>query len=118
MPKGDRSRIRHMIDSAREALSFAQGRSRGDLDDDRMFALALVKCIEVVGEAAAGLGAATLGQNPDIPWNDIVGMRNRLIHGYFEIDMDRVWDTITDDLPRLVAQLEAVDFPNDDAPSS
>ena len=55
-----------------------------------MFALALVKCIEIVGEAAAGLGPMTRSQNPEIPWNDIVGMRNRLIHGYFEIDMDRV----------------------------
>ena len=114
MPKGDQNRILHMIDSAREALSFAQNRSCTDLDDDRMFALALVKCIEIVGEAAAGLGPMTRSQNPEIPWNDIVGMKNRLIHGYFEIDMDRVWDTITDDLPRLLKQLEAVELTNDD----
>lgn len=113
MPKGDHSRIRHMIDSAREALSFAKNRSRADLDDDRMFALALVKAIEVVGEAAAGLNDETCNRNPEIPWIDIVGMRNRLIHGYFEIDMDRVWDTITDDLPDLVQQLEAIDLTDD-----
>ena len=114
MSRDDLNRIRHMLDSAREALSFAEGRSRVDLEHDRMFALALVKCIETVGEAASGLGQATRSRNPEIPWADIVGMRNRLIHGYFEIDMDRVWNTITDDLPRLVEHLEAVDLDSSD----
>lgn len=114
MSRDDLNRIRHMLDSAREALSFAEGRSRVDLERDRMFALALVKCIEVVGEAASGLSQATRNRNPEIPWLDIVGMRNRLIHGYFEIDMDRVWDTMTDDLPRLVEHLEAIDLDRSD----
>lgn len=105
-----------MLESAREALAFARGRLRADLDRDRMFALALVKCIEIVGEAAAGLGPEMRERYPGIPWADVVGMRNRLVHAYFEIDMDRVWDTITDDLPRLVTQLEGIDLTEEGAP--
>ena len=62
--------------------------------------------VEIIGEAAAKISPETKSRYPQIPWADIVGMRNRLVHGYFEIDLDRLWDTITDDLPPLVADLE------------
>lgn len=68
--------------------------------------LGLLKCIEIVGEAAARVGADTQGRYPQIPWADIVGMRNRLVHVYFDIDLDRVWDTVEQDLPPLIAALE------------
>jgi uncharacterized protein with HEPN domain len=106
MRRDDRIRLQHMLDSAREALSFADGRSRADLDGNRMLALSLVKCIEIVGEAATRVGQETRQQVPQIPWQDIVGMRNRLIHAYFDIDLDRVWDTVVADLPALVMLLE------------
>jgi uncharacterized protein with HEPN domain len=95
-----------MLDAAREALAFAQGRSRADLDGDRMLVLALVKSIEIVGEAASKVSPAARSAVPGLPWSSIVGMRNRLIHAYFDIDLDRVWDTITDDLPPLITELE------------
>ena len=108
MRRDDRIRLQHMLDSAQEALSFAKGHSRADLDGNRMLALSLVKCIEIVGEAAARVGEETRQQVPQIPWQDIVGMRNRLIHAYFDIDLDRVWDTvIVPDLPALIVLLEA-----------
>jgi uncharacterized protein with HEPN domain len=107
MRRDDRIRLQHMLDSAREAISFADGRTRADLDANRMLALSLVKCIEIVGEAAARVGEETRQQVPQIPWQDIVGMRNRLIHAYYDIDLDRVWDTIIADLPALVPLLEA-----------
>lgn len=97
-----------MLDSAREALTFARGRSRSDLDHDRMLVLALVKCIEIVGEAAASVGQETRARCATIPWADIIGMRNRLVHAYFDIDNDRVWDTTTNDLPPLVSELEKI----------
>ena len=118
MSKGDLVRLRHMLDAVRDAIGFARGRKRGDLDTNRMFALALVKCIEIVGEAAVGLGPATREQYSKIPWADIIGMRNQLIHAYFEIDMDRVWDTVTDDLPRLVTQLEGIDLTEEGTPDA
>jgi uncharacterized protein with HEPN domain len=96
-----------MLDSAREAIMFCDGRARKDLDGDRVLALAPVKAIEIVGEAAATVSLSVRDQYAAIPWQDIIGMRHRLVHGYFAIDMDRVWDTVTDDLPPLVAALES-----------
>jgi uncharacterized protein with HEPN domain len=96
-----------MLDAAREATSLTAGKSRSDLDRERTLALALVKLIEILGEAASRVTERGRQAHPAIPWRDIVAMRNRLIHGYFDIDLDRVWDTVTDDLPPLVAALEA-----------
>jgi uncharacterized protein with HEPN domain len=107
MRQDDRIRLQHMLDSAREAVSFVGGCSRGDLNENRMLTLSLVKCIEIVGEAAARVGPKTRQEIPQIPWQDIVGMRNRLIHAYYDIDLDRVWYTVLDDLPALASQLEA-----------
>ena len=82
------------------------GRSREDLGRDRMLALSIVRCIEIVGEAASRVSGETRTLAPQFPWQDMVGMRNRLIHAYFDIDLDRVWDTVLDDLPSLITQLE------------
>lgn len=106
MRRDDWVRLRHMMDAARDAKSFIHGRRRSDLDDDRMLVLSLVKSLEIVGEAAARVSRETQMEAPQIPWADIVGMRNRLIHGYYEVDLDRVWDTIQDDLSPLMAALE------------
>ncbi len=108
MPKDDLIRIRHMIDAAKEALSFAAGRKRQDLYADRMLALSIVKSIEIIGEAASTVSNAFREKNREIPWANIIAMRNRLIHAYFDIDLDRVWDTIMDDLPPLITALETV----------
>ena len=105
MNKDDLIRVRHMLDAAREALSFAKNKKRKDLDSDRMLALSLVKEIEIVGEAAANITKETKDKYLEIPWPNIVAMRNRLIHAYFDIDYDRVWDTVSDDLPNLISTL-------------
>lgn len=94
-----------MLEAAEEALRFAAGRPRADLDTDRMLVLAVIKCVEIVGEAASRVSQETIAAHPEIPWADIVGMRNRLVHVYFDVDADRVWDTLTDDLPFLVSTL-------------
>ncbi len=106
MRKGDAFRLRHMLDAACEAVSFARGRRRADLDQDRMLVLALVKDIEIIGEAACQVSPATRGQLPHIPWEDIIGMRHRLVHGYFDINLNVLWKTIEEDLPPLIALLE------------
>ncbi len=102
----DLIRLLHMLDAAREAIGFAEGKSRQDLDSDRMLTLAIVKSIEIIGEAAAKVTPETRNAAPDIPWPGIIGMRNRLIHAYFDVDLNRVWDTITDDLPPIITALE------------
>lgn len=107
MQRDDLIRLRHMLDAAREAMGFAEGRKRADLDSDRMLVLSLVKAIEIIGEAAYQVSETTRAQLVSIPWEDIVGMRHRLVHAYFDINLDILWRTLRDDLPALVTLLEA-----------
>lgn len=107
MSPADRIRLLHMRDAAREAITFASGLSPADLAQDRVRALAVVKSIEIIGEAASKISPQTRSQYPEIPWADIVGMRNRLIHAYFDIDLELVLDTVATDLPPLLASLES-----------
>lgn len=108
MRKDDAIRIRHMLDAAKEAVSFADNKERCDLDVNRMLVLSVIKSIEIIGEAASKITKESREEHPEIPWVDIVAMRNRLIHVYFDIDLDRVWDTVTDDLPPLISLLESI----------
>jgi uncharacterized protein with HEPN domain len=108
MRKDDTVRLRHMRDAAHEAIAFASSRSRVQLDDDRMLVLALVKEVEIIGEAAFRISKPTRDQLPEIPWDDVIGMRHRLVHAYFDINLDILWRTVQDDLPQLLAVLEKV----------
>jgi uncharacterized protein with HEPN domain len=108
MNNDDLIRLRHMADAAREALGFARGRTRADLDSDRMLLRALTKTIEIVGEAAASVSPEARSGTPAIPWPGIVTMRNRLVHGYFDINKDIVWSTVTADLPTLLEELDKI----------
>ena len=108
MHRDDIVRLRHMLDAAREAQGFAATRSRSDLDHDRQLLLALVKAVEIIGEAATRVSIETRLEHPEIPWQDIVAMRHRLTHGYYDIDLDIVWSTVTEDLPPLAEELDAV----------
>lgn len=101
----DGVRLRHMLEAAREAMSFTEGRSRHDLDDNRMLFHALVRNMEIIGEAASQVSREFRDARSGLPWADVVGMRNRLIHAYFDVDPDVIWDTVTQDLPLLVAAL-------------
>ncbi|MBW2031298.1 MAG: DUF86 domain-containing protein [Deltaproteobacteria bacterium] len=104
----DTVRLRHMLDHAREALDLIKHKRREDLRRERMLELSLVRLIEIVGEAAARVSAEGQKKYSSIPWPLIVGMRNRLIHGYDQVDLDVLWDTIVYDLPPLITELEKV----------
>jgi uncharacterized protein with HEPN domain len=104
----DAVRLRHMLDHAREAVSLVARKERGDLDTDRVLQLALVRLIEIVGEAARRVSEETQTRHPQIPWPQVISTRNRLVHGYDFVDHDILWETITDDLPALIAQLEQI----------
>lgn len=95
-----------MIDAAETVGQFMSGRSRADLDSDRMLLFAVVRAIEVVGEAAGKVTEETRTGAPEIPWAAIVSMRNRLIHGYFDIDPEIVWKTVSKELPDLLPRLQ------------
>lgn len=108
MKKADEIRLRHILDSANEALAFANGKTRKDLDSNRMLLLSLVKSIEMIGEAASRLDTEFLSKHKDIPWDDIISMRNRLIHAYFDINPDIVWSTVQSELPDLVTKIQKI----------
>ncbi len=97
-----------MIDAAESVGQFMAGRQRVDLDRDRMLLFAVVRAIEVIGEAASRVSDETRAANPAIPWSAIVGMRNRLVHGYFDIDTEIVWKTATGELADLLPRLRAL----------
>ena len=103
----DLVRLRHMHDYAAEAVEMAAGRTQGDLATDRMFLLALTRLIEIVGEAATRISSTTQKAIPNIPWPEVIGMRNRIVHGYDRVHQGLLWNTIIEDLPPLIAVLEA-----------
>jgi uncharacterized protein with HEPN domain len=99
-------RLRHMLDHAREAVAMASGKTRRQLDTDRQLNLSLVRLLEIVGEAASRVPGEDRARHPDIPWAEIVGLRNRLIHGYDSVDFDILWQIVSNDLPPLIEALE------------
>ena len=100
--------LRHMLDHAREAVELARGRSRTDLDADRLLQLALTRLVEIVGEAASRVPAELQGRHPGLPWREAIGARNRLIHGYDFVDLDILWEIVATDLPQAIPQIEQV----------
>ncbi len=98
--------LRDMLDAANEAFEASRGRSRADLDRDHIWALGLFKCVEIVGEAAGRVGGQTRLTIPELPWDQIIAMRNRIVHGYFDIDYDQVWNAITKELPTLIESIQ------------
>ena len=102
----DLGRLTHMRDHAREAMTLAGDATRADLDRDRKLELALVRLVEIVGEAAARVSEPLKIRHPHIPWAEIIGMRNRIVHGYDTVDLDIRWGVIATDLPDVVGQLD------------
>lgn len=107
-PIDDKTRLTHMSEASRKALKFTKGFTRSRLDEDETLTLALIKLLEIVGEAAAQISGETKTRYPQIPWRKISGMRNQLIHGYSILNLDILWQTIIDDLPPLVEQLQKI----------
>jgi uncharacterized protein with HEPN domain len=97
--------LEQMRDHASEAMSLLAGKGRTDLEADRVLSLAVVRLLEILGEAARRVPSETQQMHPSIPWSFIIGMRNRLIHGYDRVDLDIVWSVVVADLPPLVANV-------------
>jgi uncharacterized protein with HEPN domain len=101
-----RVRLQHMLDATRHAITFTQGRQRKDLDTDLQLTLALTRLVEIVGEAAKNVSDDERQRHPDVPWRAIAGTRDRLVHAYFDVDLDQLWRIVSADLPALIAPLE------------
>jgi len=100
--------LRHMRDAARRALEIAEPLRREELEENRVETLALIRLIEVVGEAARRVPDELRNSHRAIPWRQIVGTRDRLIHGYDQVDLDVLWTILREQLPGLVGHLDGI----------
>lgn len=100
--------LRQMLSHAGEAVDICQDKTRSDLDSDRLLNLALTRLIEIIGEAANRVPDSTQAKYPDFPWLQMIGARNRLIHGYDSVDFDILWIIVNRDLPVVISQLEDI----------
>jgi uncharacterized protein with HEPN domain len=113
LPLRDAGLMLDMLIHARDALDFIEGLDETAFLASRLHQSATIRALEVIGEAAGKVSKVTASAHPDIPWQDITGMRHRLIHGYGDVRLDTVWSTVRDWLPTLVRYLEAL-LPGED----
>jgi len=108
MQSKDIIRLRHIIDEAGEACKYAEGISLDEFVEDGKTVRAVIRSIEVIGEAASKISIEFRMEHPDVPWQKVIGMRNRLIHVYFDIDYNIIWQTVKENLPPLIEQLQSI----------
>jgi len=108
MNENDIIRLQHILDAAREARLFTKGRMKSDLICNRMLTVALMKEIEIIGEAAVKVSQETRDQLSQIEWDKIIRMRNILVHVYYKINLNILWDTVEINLPQLIEELEKI----------
>ena len=109
----DETLLRDMLDEAYRVQKFVHGRTREDLNSDDLLSYAVVHAIQIIGEAASKVTAETRTQYATIPWRNIIGIRNRIVHDYGGIDLDIVWEVATRNLPDLIRVLQEVFSPPD-----
>jgi uncharacterized protein with HEPN domain len=102
----DDARLLDMLLAARELDKYTQRVSFEAFDRDRLLQHAVIRLIEIIGEAARNISTEFKATHPEIPWSGIVGMRNRLIHEYFRVTPERVWEVVKKDLAALIALIE------------
>jgi uncharacterized protein with HEPN domain len=104
----DEAYLLDMLQAAKDAAAFTSGLTRSDFDASRIAQYAVAHALQIIGEAAARVSEETRAKAPGVPWVQIVGMRNRLVHDYGRMDRDILWETVTADLSALIAVLEAL----------
>ena len=107
-PRRDRLRLQHMLDACDALMEFVSGRKEEDLLTDKMLLAAVSRQIEIIGEAASMLTIELRAQHPNVPWKQIIGMRHKIIHEYFAVQTETVWDVTQNDVPVLREQLAAI----------
>jgi uncharacterized protein with HEPN domain len=108
LPDRDAALLLDMLLAAQDAQGFIAGLGKDAFLESRLHQSAVIRALEIIGEAANNVSPATQAEYPEIPWREITGMRHRLIHGYADVDLDRVWDTVQSHLHPLIAVLERI----------
>lgn len=108
LPDKDRVRLQHMLDAAERIVAFTKEVSPEEFQKDEKLNLAIVRLFEILGEAANNISHEVQDQYNDVPWREIAGVRNRLIHGYFDVDLNIVWQIIQTDIPPLIENLKYI----------
>jgi len=103
----DPTRLLHILESARKAIRLTAGRNREELINDEVIMLAIIRLLEIIGEAALSISDEFKSRHPEMPWRRMSDMRNRLIHGYFDVEPRLVWQTLVTDLPALIEKVQS-----------
>lgn len=106
--RDDQVYVGHMLDTANKAINFIQGVSREDFDNNELLRLSLTHLLQVIGEAARRVSQDFRASYPQILWKAIAGMRSKVVHDYLNVDEDVVWNTVRNDLPPLIVELERI----------
>ncbi len=106
--RDNRVYVGHMLDTANKAISFIEGLSRQDFDNNELLRLSLTHLLQIIGESARRVSPDFRSTYPAIPWKAVVGMRSKVVHDYLDVDEDVVWDTVKNDLPLLILELEKI----------
>ncbi len=115
MPKDDLVYVGHMLERAEKAFTLTSDKDRAAYDEDEVLRLALTHLVQTVGEAARHVSQEFRKDHPQIPWRAVVGMRHKVVHDYMSVDEDILWDTVTNELPPLIEELEKALPPEDGA---
>ena len=111
MPRDDSVYLGHMLDAAQKIAARVKDQTRAEYDTSEDLQMVLAYLIQTIGEAASRVSATMRDQHPEIPWKQIVGMRNRIVHDYMNIDADIVWEVVTRNIPTLIMQLQSMPIP-------
>ena len=100
--------IAQMVEAAEAALEFTDGQTAESFASDRLVGYAVVRAVQLVGQAAHSVSAELQAAHAEIPWREMIGMRNVVVHDYADVDLSLVWKTVREDLPGLIERLDAI----------
>lgn len=108
MNEHDRNRLQHMVDEAHRVQKFVSGKTKQAFLDDVATQYAVIHALQIVGEAASRITKETQEKYSQIAWRGMIGLRNVVVHGYTDVEPERIWDTVQTDVPVLIEQLQSI----------